>query len=199
MRKGVPVSMLSLLVVLLSLVWAGRHVQRAVVAEASAINTPAYTADGKLKLPANYRQWVFLSSGYGMNYSNGSGHSPMFTNVYVSPEAYSGFKSEEKWPQKSMFVVEIYSPTSQGSINKSGYYQKDFMGLDVEVKDSSRKNEWSYYNFDPGQSAAEPLGNSCNACHSEHAAVEHTFVQFYPTLLNFAREKKLLKPGVQVN
>jgi hypothetical protein len=67
------------------------------------------------------------------------------------------------------------------------------------VKDSSQKNEWSYFNFEPGQSAAEAIGAGCNKCHSEHAAVEHTFVQFYPTLLEFAREKNLLKPGVQIH
>ncbi|HSM88202.1 MAG TPA: cytochrome P460 family protein [Candidatus Limnocylindrales bacterium] len=158
-------------------------------------NVPAYTSDGRLALPANYREWVFLSSGFGMNYSNGGGSHPMFTNVYVSPEAYQGFKSAGKWPDKSMFVVEIYSPASQGSINKSGYYQDTFMGLDVEVKDSSQKNQWSYFNFDPGEAAAARAGGGCNKCHSEHAAVEHTFVQFYPTLLSFAREKNLLKPG----
>ena len=205
MRKGALVSMLSLLLLLL-LTSAGWKLESAASANAtpatagdlSGPNTPVYAADGKLKLPANYREWVFLSSGFGMNYSNGGGSHPMFTNVYVSPEAYQGFKSAGKWPDRSMFVVELYSPTSQGSINKSGYYQKDFMGLDVEVKDASQKNEWSYFNFNPGQTAAGSMGNGCNACHSQHAAVEHTFVQFYPTLLEFARSRNLLKPGVQV-
>ncbi|HET9182023.1 MAG TPA: cytochrome P460 family protein [Candidatus Angelobacter sp.] len=158
---------------------------------------PAYTSENKLMLPANYREWVFLSSGFGMNYSNGGGSHPMFTNVYASPEAYRGFKSSGKWPDKSMFVVEIYSPAT-GSINKSGYFQNQFKGLDVEVKDSSQKDEWTYYNFSPGDRDAAGMTGSCSSCHSEHAAVEHTFVQFYPTLLEFAREKRLLKPGVAV-
>ncbi len=205
MKKGAMVSTF-LLLVLLALSTAGGKIESAaraktapaIAGDLSGSNMPVYEADGKMKLPANYREWVFLSSGFGMNYSNGGGSHPMFTNVYVSPEAYQGFKSEGKWPDKSMFVVEIYSPTSQGSINKSGYYQKDFMGLDVEVKDASQKNEWSYFNFDPGQTAAGPMDNGCNTCHSQHAAVEHTFVQFYPTLLEFARAKKLLKPDVQL-
>jgi len=161
-------------------------------------NLPAYTSDGKLMLPANYREWVFLSSGFGMNYSNGGGSHPMFTNVYVTPESYQGFKSAGKWPDKSLFVVEIYSPTSQGSINKGGYYQDKFSGLDVEVKDSSQKSEWTYYNFSPGDREATGMTGSCNSCHSQHGAVEHTFVQFYPTLLEFARQKNLIKPGVAV-
>jgi hypothetical protein len=168
------------------------------VAPSGATNLPSYTSDGKLLLPANYREWVFLSSGFGMNYSNGGGAHPMFTNVFVTPEAYRGFKSTGKWPQKSMFVVEIYSPASEGSINKGGYYQQELQGLDVEVKDASQNSEWMYYNFSPTDRGATGVTGSCNSCHAEHGAVEHTFVQFYPTLLEFARQKRLLKPDVAV-
>ncbi|PYP82232.1 MAG: hypothetical protein DMG65_26795 [Candidatus Angelobacter sp. Gp1-AA117] len=167
---------------------------------AATPNQPVYKADGKLTLPANYREWVFLTSGLGMNYSTGTGGPQLFTNVYVSPEAYREFKSSGKWPDKSMYVVEIYSPATHGSINKGGHYQNAYMGLDIEVKDSSRPQEWSYYNFNPGESmaAAFPAGNGCLKCHSENAAVDHTFVQFYPTLLDFAVGKNLIKPGVSI-
>ena len=195
MKRTTVLLVLSLAVILAFAAAVRTHV---VAASANSTNQPVYTSDGKLVLPANYRDWTFLTSGFGMNYSNGGGNHPMFTNVYVAPEALQGFKASGKWPDKSMFIVEIYSPTSQGSINKSGYYQDQFHGLDVEVKDSSRPNEWSYYNFDPGEKQAAAMGGGCNKCHAEHAAVEHTFVQFYPTLLGFAQEKNLIKPGVQV-
>jgi len=197
-------TLLSFAVVLLSLALvtalglSGRASAGATAGARTNANLPAYTHDGKLMLPANYREWVFLSSGFGMNYSNGGGSHPMFTNVYVTPEAYEGFKSAGKWPDKSLFVVEIYSPTSEGSINKGGYYQDKFSGLDVEVKDASRNGEWMYYNFSPGDREANGVTGSCNSCHAEHGAVEHTFVQFYPTLLEFARQKHLLKPDVAV-
>lgn len=203
MKKGGWISIAFLFGLLLLLVAFGSKLQRRVDAavtssQATGTNKPVYTADKKLALPANYREWVFLSSGFGMNYSNSAGSHPMFTNVYVSPAAYQGFRSNGKWPNGSQFVVEIYSP-AQGSINKSGYFQDEFKGLDVEVKDSSQEHEWSYYNFSPGEKTAEALGGgACNTCHSEHAAVEHTFVQFYPTLLRFAQEKQLLKPGVSI-
>jgi hypothetical protein len=174
--------------------WTGRKAS----ANSAAVNLPVYTSDGKLALPANYRDWVFLTSGFGMNYANGTGNNPMFTNVYVTPEAYKGFKATGKWPDKSMFIVEIYSPASHGSINKGGQYQDTFHGLDVEVKDSSRPKQWSYYNFSPGETVGELEGAGCNKCHSEHGAVENTFVQFYPTLLDFALEKGLVKPTVTI-
>lgn len=171
---------------------------RNVSASSNASNQPSYTSDGKLALPANYRDWVFLTSGFGMNYANGNNMNPMFTNVYVSPEAYQSFKANAKWPDKSMFIVEIYSPATHGSINKGGHYQDAFMGLDVEVKDSSRPQEWSYYNFGPQDNVGEPLGQGCSNCHSKNGAVEHTFVQFYPTLLDFAIEKNVVKTNVNI-
>jgi tetratricopeptide (TPR) repeat protein len=161
-------------------------------------NHPAYTSDGKLVLPANYRDWTFLTTGLGMNYSTGTSSNPMFTNVFVNPEAYRAFKETGKWPDKSTWIVEIYSPATHGSINKGGHYQDTFMGLDIEVKDSSRPNEWAYYNLDRGETSASETAGRCNSCHEKNAAVEHTFVQFYPTLLDFAMEKNLIKPGVSI-
>lgn len=158
-------------------------------------NQPVYTQDGKLALPANYREWVFVTSGFGMNYSNGGGSNPMFTNVFVTPEAYRSFMQTGKWPDKSMFVVEVYAPASHGSINKSGYYQDAFRALDVEVKDASRRSEWSYYGFAAGEKTGEPEGAGCNKCHNENGAVEHTFVQFYPILREIAIAKGVVKPG----
>lgn len=163
--------------------------------KAGTLNQPVYTSEGKLALPANYREWVFVTSGFGMNYSNGGGDNPMFTNVFVTPEAYRGFVQTGKWPDKSMFVVEVYAPASHGSINKSGYYQDAFRALDVEVKDASRPSEWSYYGFPPGEKAGELAGAGCNKCHTENGAVEHTFVQFYPTLKEIAIAKGVVKPG----
>ena len=185
-------------VAVIALVWFTPTNHR-VAANSSTSNAPVYTTDGKLALPANYREWVFLTSGFGMNYATGGNHAPMFTNVFVSPEAYQGFKSNGKWPDKSVFIVEIYSPASHGSINKAGHYQDTFAGLDVEVKDSSRPNEWNYYVFRPGATSADALGGgACNKCHNDNGAVEHTFVQFYPTLLDFSVEKGLTKPTVNI-
>src|SRR5215831_12739074 len=120
-------------VLILGLVTLPSWSSRSASAHEGAANRPAYTSDGKLILPANYRDWVFLTSGFGMNYANGTGRNPMFTNVFVSPEAYQGFRATGKWPDKSMFIVEIYSPASHGSINKGGQYQDTYHGLDVEV------------------------------------------------------------------
>jgi len=36
---------------------------------------------------------------------------------------------------------------------------------------------------------------SCYTCHEQHAAVDTTFVQFYPTLLETAEKKHTLSAG----
>lgn len=154
---------------------------------------PQYDEKGKLQRPSNYREWMFLSAGYGMNYSPGPGSHETFTNVFVQRWAYDEFVHSGKWPELSMFVIDGRDAQSKGSINKTGHFQTDLIGLAVEVKDSARNpDRWAYYAFDVNGKAAEamPKGNPCWSCHEEHAAVEHTFVQFYPTLKPLAKEFK---------
>jgi cytochrome c553 len=38
-----------------------------------------------------------------------------------------------------------------------------------------------------------PATAACYSCHAEHGAVDNTFVQFYPTLLDVAKEKGTLR------
>lgn len=163
---------------------------------------PQFTSDGKLIRPENYRRWVYLSSGFGMSYSQGAG-APDFTNVFVAPAAYDYFVAHGNWPDKTMFVLEIYGSTSRGSINKHGSFQSDFHGLDVEVKDESRfRDKWAYFNFDAGAKTAgamTPSKNDCWSCHDQNAAVEHSFVQFYPELLAIARSKGTIKKTVHLD
>jgi len=150
-----------------------------------------YDARGQLLRPEDYREWIFLTAGYGMNYSPAPGSHEMFTNVFVPRWAYREFVNSGKWPEQTIFVIDERDAQSKGSINKTGHFQTDLMGLAVEVKDSSRYPEkWAYFAFDADGKTAEamPKGNGCWSCHEQHAAVEHTFVQFYPTLKPVARK-----------
>jgi len=162
---------------------------------------PQFTPDGKLVRPEEYRRWVYVSSGFGMSYSQKSGEPQAFTNVFVTPAAYDYFVANGRWPDKTMFVLEIYGSSSHGSINKSGSYQSQFAGLDVEVKDEKRfADKWAYFNFEGetrSASAMTPSRNDCWKCHETSAFVEHSFVQFYPELLKIARAKGTIKPGVE--
>jgi hypothetical protein len=150
----------------------------------SSSAAPQYTKDGRLVRPEGYREWIFLSSGLGMSYSAPAGQPGGFTNVFVPPAAYREFLATGKWPDKTMFVVEERTASSKGSINKAGHFQTDFEGMGVEVKDETRFPEkWAYFGFGPDtKTAAANPKTGCWQCHNDNAAVEHTFVQFYPTL-----------------
>ena len=80
---------------------------------------PQYDEKGQLLRPADYREWMFLSAGYGMNYSPAPGSHEMFTNVFVQRWAYQEFVSSGKWPEQSMFVIDERDAQSKGSINKT--------------------------------------------------------------------------------
>jgi hypothetical protein len=151
---------------------------------------PQYTADNQLLRPENYRDWVFLSAGLGMSYSAEAGGHEMFTNVFVPQWAYQEFQKSGKWPDKTMFIVEERGSQTKGSINKVGHFQTDFMGMGVEVKDKSHfPAEWAYFSFDENtKSAKANPKEGCFNCHAAHAAVEHSFVQFYPTLKPVAKK-----------
>jgi hypothetical protein len=159
---------------------------------------PRYAADNQLILPSDYREWVFLSSGLGMTYQSTHEQSnPSFTNVFVNPAAYRSFLANGKWPDKTMLVLEIRASTSKGSINQGGSYQSDVLAIEGEVKDVPKfpGNGWAFFGFGKSPTGKMlPRTQDCYACHLEHGAVDNTFVQFYPVLLEIAKQKGTLKP-----
>jgi hypothetical protein len=157
---------------------------------------PEYTSDGQMKLPEHYREWIYLSTGFDMSYSASGmdmGHH-MFDNVFVDPVAYKEFVATGTWPDKTMFVLEARRAEGKGSINLRGNFQgSDIMGLEVHVKDKRFAGNWAFFGFGEGKTAKMiPTTASCYSCHNEHAAVDTTFVQFYPTLLPIAKIKGTL-------
>ena len=157
---------------------------------------PQFTKDGRLARPADYRDWVFVSSGLGMTYGSEGPSQPRFDNVFVNRTAYREFLKTGTWPDKTIFVLEVREASSKGSINLAGHYQAEDFRLSAEVKDSSRfSDKWEYFALPASGEPAQPLPRSagCFACHSQHGAVENTFVQFYPTLLPVAKAKGTYK------
>ena len=177
--------------------WSTENAAR--VATISTESGPAYESDGRLKLPANYREWIFLSSGLDMSYSVASSadHS-MFDNVFAEPTAYREFVRTGTWPDGTLLLLEARGATSKGSINQHGKFQNgDVMGVEIHVKDTKRfQGGWAFFSFDsPGPAKRIPATADCYSCHQQHAAVDTTFVQFYPTLLSIATLKGTLSPG----
>ena len=162
---------------------------------------PRFTSDGQLLRPANYREWIYLSSGLGMTYGvvetvvNGA-VGQRFDNVFVTPQAYKAFLQTGTWPDKTMFILEVRSSTTKGSINKGGHYQEDVVGLEAHVKDEARfPNKWAFFDLGTSAPSAKALAanSRCQTCHAKSGAVDDTFVQFYPTLIPVAKAKHTFK------
>jgi hypothetical protein len=101
---------------------------------------PVYTSDGRLVFPANYREWIYLTTGLDMDYNPDlaamPGHS-MFDNVFVNPEAYKVFVATGTWPDKTMLVLEGRMAANKGSINKAGHFETtEVMTRSVHLKDA---------------------------------------------------------------
>lgn len=154
--------------------------------------SPQYSKDGKLLLPSDYREWVFLSSGVGMRYTDGGpgAPNPPFENVFVNPEAYRAFMRTGTWPDKTVLVLEVRRSESQVSINKDGRVQSTGGVGEIHVKDASRGG-WAFYGFSNGAKVGElfPKTQDCYSCHEKNGSVDTTFVQFYPTLIDIAKAK----------
>ncbi|HEY0802627.1 MAG TPA: cytochrome P460 family protein, partial [Steroidobacteraceae bacterium] len=123
-----------------------------------------------------------------------AGHH-MFDNVFVEAGAYKAFLATGTWPDKTMLVLEVRGAIDKGSINKTGHYQDtDVMGREVHVKDTAHfPDGWAFFGFDSAKPAKMiPRTADCYSCHADHAAVDNTFVQFYPTLLPIATAKGTL-------
>lgn len=163
-------------------------------------SVPVYTADGQLVFPTNYREWIYLTTGFDMDYNpdmNMGDHS-MFDNVFVNPEAYKAFVATGTWPDKTMLVLEGRMAASKGSINKKGHFQTDdVMVRSVHIKDEARfPGKWAFFGFNEGKPSKQISKEAvCYSCHEQHAAVDTTFVQFYPTLLGIAKKKGTLAPN----
>jgi hypothetical protein len=162
---------------------------------------PQYTSAGELQRPEHYREWVYLTSGFDMSYNppmQMEGHH-MFDNVFVNPAAYQAFLKTGTWPDHTILVLEEREGRGKGSINQSGNYQGTLGGLEVHVKDEARfPGKWAFFAFGDGKAGKLfPQSADCYSCHAAHAAVDTTFVQFYPTLMPIASSKGTLSSAFQ--
>jgi hypothetical protein len=168
----------------------------------------AFTSSGAVVRPQDYREWVYLTSGLGMSYApearaaTAAQDRPPFDNVFVNRQSYRAFLQSGRWPDGTMFILELRRSERHVSIDTGGQTQGGTLGIEAAVKDTTRYNAtggWAYLGFGGGDKLAEsampnPPTASCYACHRDNTAVENTFVQFYPTLFEVAQRLGTVKP-----
>ena len=206
------------IVLVLALVALGLRTQapRAVAAAAP----PPAGPEASATVPPDYRTWVYLSAGLSMRYATElsanaagarhevqplartSGGTAVFQNVFVTPAAYRSFVASGRWPDKTMFVLEIRSAINKVSpFLAQGQYQGDVIDMRAELRNDALYpvDKWKWFTFAQKNGAWQPAAPepnaSCFVCHTKHGAVDKSFVQFYPTLFPIAKAKGTLNPG----
>ena len=168
-----------------------------------------FTAQGELLRPKDYREWIFLTSGLGMTYGPAKaqpGQAPRFDNVFVKPDSYRECMRTGKWPEGTLFILEVRESVENSSINNGGRTQGGHVAMEAAMKDSRRFKDggWGYFTFDSQQGVADaakvlPNTASCYACHSRNGAVEWTFTQFYPAQFEVAKRRGTVRADYDPN
>ena len=172
----------------------------AVTAQAQGIVEANFTAEGAVKMPANWRRWVFVGAPLTPNGLNG-GNAPFpeFHNVYVEPTAFRHYQATGEWPEGTQIAKELTTVRSNNNaengstaeVSGVGYQQGEFSGLELAVKDNSRFGDmpggWAYFSFghqpEPYNATSEAFpAENCNACHEASADTDFVFTQFYPVI-----------------
>lgn len=158
-----------------------------------------FTADGQAKQPVGYRKWVFLGTPVTPNDLNdGEAPFPEFHNTYMDPESFAYVEQHGKYRDGTVIVKELTAVGSKKQSSGNGYFQGDFTGLEISIKDSQRfPNEpgnWAYFSFGHKyplkKQTAKNAAASCNSCH-EANATDFVFSDLYPVLKDaLAKAKK---------
>jgi hypothetical protein len=187
-------------------VWLVRHAAVDAQTSSPAADGARFSATGALQRPPDYREWVYLTSGLGMTYGPtqpAAGEPRFFDNVFVNRESYRAFMQSGRWPDKTQFILEIRQSEQKASINNGGQTQgARVLAIESAVKDVARFSDrggWGYFDFGGGdmlktETSALPPTERCYGCHRDNTAVENTFVQFYPTLMEVAQRMGTVKP-----
>ncbi|HJT87019.1 MAG TPA: cytochrome P460 family protein [Bryobacteraceae bacterium] len=154
-----------------------------------------YTKAGDLVLPKDLRQWTFLTSGIGMGYpEEGPPGRPVFTNVFAEPSALKGFLKQGSWPDRTILLIEVRGAATAPALNEGARFQTDVLAYEAHVKDA-RRGGWLFYGFPKGAQTGKVFAKTakCYSCHEQRGAVDTTFVQYYPTLIETAKKKGTYK------
>ena len=166
----------------------------------SAVQQAQFTSSGEVVRPDDWRSWMFVGTPLTPNALNG-GEAPFpeFHNVYIEPTAFDAYKETGVFPDGTQLAKELVLVLSEGAsedgstmqVSGRGYFQGEFQGLELAVKDTRRFADepggWAYFSFGHNAppyaaTAAAFPAESCNGCHEASAAKDWVFTQFYPVL-----------------
>src|SRR5205814_5003768 len=88
-----------------------------------------FTADGKLKQPVGYRQWISVGASVTPNDLNGGkALFPEFHAIYMDPESFADYGKTGKFRDGTVLVKELSSVGAKEATSGKGYFLGDFRG-----------------------------------------------------------------------
>ena len=194
---------LSAIIVALGLTASAVHLvsTKSIVVAQAEQSTAVFDAQGNLKLPDPhvFRRWVFVGAPLTPNgLNNGKANFPEYHHVYIEQKNVEAYLKTGEFPEGTVIVKEltrVLDPTfpdgSRQEPSGRGYFNGQYNGIDITVKDSKRfakTNNWGFFTFGHhplpySQSAAEAPSSECAFCHQAYVAkTDMTWIQFYPLL-----------------
>ncbi len=193
MISRTAMSMLAIALLSVSMTWCSRSIP--VKAEEKSNPSESrilveFTPDGKAKQPVGYRKWVFIGAPVTPNDLNGGEASfPEFHNTYIDPESFAHFEKTGEYRDGTVIVKELTSVGAKKAASGNGYFEGEFTGLEIAMKDSRRfpkdPGNWGYFSFGHKyplkKLAAKNEVASCNSCHQANGK-NFVFSDYYPVL-----------------
>jgi len=174
---------------------------RPVAAQTQQSSPVVYDSQGRLKLPdpTVFRKWVFIGAPLtpdGLN--KGKANFPEYHHVYAEQKNVDEYLKTGTFPEGTILVKELVrdlKPTfpdgSRTEPSGRGFFNGEFNGIDVSVKDSKRfakTSNWGYFTFGHhplpyAEWATEASQSECAGCHQTYVLkTDMTWIQFYPIL-----------------
>lgn len=179
-------------------IWLGTFDQAQAQQPTQSKQWVEFTPEGNAKQPVGYRKWVFLGAPVTPNDMNdGEAPFPEFHNTYMDPDSFAYVEKHGEYRDGTVIVKELTAVGSKEQSSGKGYFQGDFTGLEISVKDSKRypkePGNWAYFSFGhkyPLKAEAAKNGTaSCNSCHDKNAT-NFVFSELYPTLKDTLKTAK---------
>lgn len=169
------------------------------VAADTAPAASVFDAQGNMKLPKGFREWVFVGAPLTPNaLNNGKANFPEYHNVYIEKKNVDAYLKTGAFPEGTVIIKELtrvldpkFPDGSTTEPSGRGYFNGELNGIDASVKDSKRfakTNGWGFFTFGHhprpyAQTAEEAPATECASCHQTFVTkTDMTWIQFYPLL-----------------
>ena len=183
--------------------WIVLNIDIRAIAAQTQQSAAVFNPDGTLQLPTGFRKWVFVGAPLTPNALNdGKANFPEYHHVYIEQKNVDAYLKTGDFPEGTVIVKELtrvlnpeFPDGSRKEPSGRGYFNGEYNGMDVTVKDSKRfakTNNWGFFNFGHhawplAETSTEASAAECAGCHIANVAdTDMTWIQFYPLL----RDKK---------